>query len=82
MLEWWTQGRAPVGLAALTWRQDRTSTETSGNTFATAYDTGGRPYLFTSYNAASGGGIVNQVQDAFNGLGQLITEYQATVRRG
>jgi YD repeat-containing protein len=45
---------------------------------ATAYDTGGRPYLFTSYNAASGGSIVNQVQDAFNGFGQLITEYQAT----
>src|SRR5207245_4900872 len=43
----------------------------------TAYDTGGRPYLFTSYNAASGGSIVNQVQDAFNGLGQLITEYQS-----
>jgi RHS repeat-associated protein len=45
---------------------------------ATAYDTGGRPYLFTSYNAASGGSIVNQVQDVFNGFGQLITEYQAT----
>ncbi len=43
----------------------------------TAYDTGDRPYLFTSYNAASGGSIVNQVQDAYNGLGQLITEYQA-----
>jgi RHS repeat-associated protein len=43
----------------------------------TAYDTGDRAYLFTSYNAASGGSIVNQVQDAFNGLGQLITEWQA-----
>jgi len=43
----------------------------------TAYDTGDRPYLFTSYNAASGGSIVNQVQDAFNGLGQLIEEWQA-----
>jgi RHS repeat-associated protein len=43
----------------------------------TAYDTGGRPYLFTSYNAASAGSIVNQVQDAFNGLGQLTTEYQS-----
>jgi RHS repeat-associated protein len=42
-----------------------------------AYDTGDRPYLFTSYNAASGGSIMNQVQDAYNGLGQLITEYQA-----
>jgi len=44
----------------------------------TAYDTGDRPYLFTSYNAASGGSIVNQVQDVYNGLGQLITEYQST----
>jgi YD repeat-containing protein len=43
----------------------------------TAYDTGDRPYLFTSYSAASGGSIVNQVQDAFNGLGQLIEEWQS-----
>jgi len=43
-----------------------------------AYDTGDRPYLFTSYNAATGGSIVNQVQDVYNGLSQLITEYQAT----
>ena len=44
----------------------------------TAYDTGDRPYLFTSYNAASGGSIVNQVEDVYNGLGQLTTEYQST----
>src|SRR6202022_300754 len=31
---------------------------------------------FTSYNAASGS-VVNQVQDVYNGLGQLITEYQS-----
>jgi hypothetical protein len=37
----------------------------------------GRPYLFTSYNASSGGSIINQVQDAFNGLGQLTEEWQA-----
>src|SRR5262249_49974559 len=43
----------------------------------TAYDTGGRPYLFTSYDAASGGNIVNQVQDACNGLGQLTGEWQS-----
>ncbi|HEV3447791.1 MAG TPA: DUF4214 domain-containing protein [Gemmataceae bacterium] len=43
----------------------------------TAYDTDDRPYLFTSYNAASGGSIVNQVQRVYNGLSQLITEYQA-----
>jgi YD repeat-containing protein len=41
-----------------------------------AYDTGDRPYLYTSYNAATGGSIVNQVQDVYNGLGQLTGEYQ------
>jgi RHS repeat-associated protein len=43
----------------------------------TAYDGSGNPYLFTSYDAASAGNVVNQVQGAFNGLGQLTTEYQA-----
>jgi RHS repeat-associated protein len=43
----------------------------------TAYDTAGRPYLYTSYSAASGGAIVNQVQDSYNGLGQLTAEYQS-----
>src|SRR5207245_1141682 len=43
-----------------------------------AFDTDDRPYLYTSYNAASGGSIVNQVQQVYNGLSQLITEYQAT----
>src|SRR5712692_1504466 len=45
----------------------------------TAYDSAGRPYLFTSYSQPGGGtaNIVNQVQDIFNGLGQLTTEYQA-----
>jgi hypothetical protein len=43
----------------------------------TAFNTQGLAYLFTSYNAASGGSIVNQVQDGFNGLGQLTVEYQA-----
>jgi RHS repeat-associated protein len=43
----------------------------------TAYNTAGQAYLFTSYNAASAGSVVNQVQRAYNGLGQLITEYQA-----
>jgi RHS repeat-associated protein len=42
----------------------------------TAYDSAGHPYLFTSYNAASSGSVVNQVQQAYNGLGQLTTEYQ------
>lgn len=43
----------------------------------TAYDSAGRPYLFTSYDAVSGGNVVNQVQWVYNGLGQLVTEYQA-----
>jgi RHS repeat-associated protein len=43
----------------------------------TAYDTGNRPYLFTSYNAATGGSIVNQVQEAYNGLGQLTEAWQS-----
>src|SRR5712692_7322909 len=43
----------------------------------TDYDTAGRAYQFTSYSAASGGTIINQVQQLFNGLGQLTTEYQA-----
>jgi RHS repeat-associated protein len=43
----------------------------------TAYDTQGNAYLFTSYNSASGGSVVNQVQRTFNGLGQLTAEYQA-----
>lgn len=43
----------------------------------TAYDTAGRAYLFTSYDATSGGNVVNQVQREFNGLGQLTREYQA-----
>ncbi len=42
-----------------------------------AYDTGGRAYLFTNYDASSGGNIVNQVQRDFNGLGQPTKEYQS-----
>lgn len=43
----------------------------------TAFDTGGRPYLYTSYSDTGGTTIVNQVQQVYNGLGQLITEYQS-----
>jgi RHS repeat-associated protein len=43
----------------------------------TAYDEAGRSYRFTSYDAASGGTVVNQVQQAYNGLGQLTVESQA-----
>ncbi len=42
----------------------------------TAYNSTGQAYLYTSYNAASGGSIVNQVEDVYNGLGQLTGEYQ------
>src|SRR5713226_1736390 len=42
-----------------------------------AYNALGDPYLVTSYNAASGGSIVNQVQQVYNGLDQLIQEYQS-----
>jgi RHS repeat-associated protein len=43
----------------------------------TAYDTGGRTYLYTSYADTAGTTIVNQVQERYNGLSQLIGEYQA-----
>src|SRR5207249_479271 len=37
----------------------------------------GRAYLYTSYADTGGTTIVNQVQQVYNGLGQLLTEYQA-----
>jgi uncharacterized delta-60 repeat protein/RHS repeat-associated protein len=43
----------------------------------TLYDAQGNPYLFTSYSDTAGTQIVNQVQRSFNGLGQLIAEYQS-----
>jgi YD repeat-containing protein len=43
----------------------------------TAYDTAGRSYLYTSFDAPSGGNIVNQVLRQYNGLGQLTAEYQS-----
>jgi RHS repeat-associated protein len=39
------------------------------------YDTAGRPYLFTSY-IGQGNGESNQVKRAYNGLGQVVTEWQ------
>ena len=42
-----------------------------------AYDGQGNPYLFTSYDAASGGNVVNQVKREFDGLGQMTVEFQA-----
>ena len=41
-----------------------------------AYDALGHVSLVTSYDAATGGSIVNQILREFNGLGQLVTEWQ------
>jgi RHS repeat-associated protein len=41
------------------------------------YDSQGNLSLITSYDAPTGGNIVNQVQDVYNGLGQLTGEYQS-----
>src|SRR5262249_39096257 len=46
----------------------------------TAYDTQGNAYLLTSYSDTGGTTIVNQVQRAFNGVAQLIAEYQSHSR--
>jgi RHS repeat-associated protein len=44
---------------------------------AYAYDGQGNEYLFTSYDAAAGGSIVNQVLRFYNGFGQIAGEEQA-----
>jgi RHS repeat-associated protein len=36
----------------------------------------GLPYQQTSYSDSSGATVVNQVQDAYNGYGQIVTQYQ------
>ena len=41
-----------------------------------SFDTGGRPYQQTSYSDTGGTTVVNQEQEAYNGFGQLITQYQ------
>jgi len=43
----------------------------------TEYDGQGNASLLTSYDAASGGNVVNQVQREFDGLGNLTKEWQA-----
>lgn len=43
----------------------------------TGYNTQGLPEIFTTYDAANGGNVVNQIQREYNGLGQLTREYQA-----
>ena len=42
-----------------------------------SYDTAGRPFQQTSYSNTGGTTILNQVQDAYSGYGQLTTEYQS-----
>ena len=42
-----------------------------------AYDAQGNQYLVTTFNATSGGDIVNQVLNKYNGLGQLTAQYQS-----
>jgi YD repeat-containing protein len=42
----------------------------------TAYDAGGRPYLYTSYGYQGGLIMRNQVQQTYDSLGHLLTEYQ------
>ena len=41
------------------------------------YNSQGLPFQQTSYSDAAATTVVNQVQDVYNGLGQLVTEYQA-----
>ena len=43
----------------------------------TTYNALGDAYQVTTYNAATGGSIVNQVVDIYNGLDQLVQEYQS-----
>jgi RHS repeat-associated protein len=54
-----------------------TGVDTSVRRIEYKYDSQGNNYLITSYDAASAGNIVNQVQRSFNGLGQLTNEYQS-----
>jgi RHS repeat-associated protein len=42
-----------------------------------AYDTAGRPYLYTSYSDTAGTQIANQVEQTYDGLSQLTGEYQS-----
>jgi len=43
----------------------------------TAYDTTGRPYLYSSYADPAGTVIVNQVERTYNGLGQISADFQS-----
>ena len=41
-----------------------------------SFNDAGLPYQQTSYSDTGGNTVVNQVQDAYNGYGQLVTQYQ------
>jgi RHS repeat-associated protein len=41
------------------------------------YDSQGNQATITSYDAVTGGNVVNQVKQSFNGLGQMTGEYQS-----
>lgn len=41
-----------------------------------SFNDAGLPYQQTSYSNTSGTTVINQVEDAYNGYGQLITQYQ------
>ncbi len=58
-------------------KQLGTSVDSSVQRIDTAYDSQGNPYLYTSYADTAGTQIVNQVQQTYNGLGQLTGEYQS-----
>jgi RHS repeat-associated protein len=70
---------AVFGLEGSQTSGSRKAPHTSGQVLRleTAYDTAGRPYLYTSFDATSGGHVLNQVEQLYNGLGQLVTEYQS-----
>jgi RHS repeat-associated protein len=51
--------------------------DTSVLRIETNYNSQGLIYQTTSYNAASGGSIVNQVENLYNDLGQLTAQYQS-----
>ena len=43
----------------------------------TTYNALGDAYQVTTYNAVTGGNIVNQVENLYHGLGQLAQQYQS-----
>jgi len=52
-------------------------TDGSVRRLGTTFDSAGRPLTYTSYSDSVGTMVVNQVQETYNGLGQLTAEYQS-----